>query len=65
MKRFAPALLAVCLSCSFTASVLAAEAITTRPFTDMPADFSKGADISTLLNTEKHGATFFNDKHQQ
>jgi len=65
MKRFAPALLAVCLSCSFTASVFAAEAITTRPFTDMPADFIKGADISTLLDTEKHGAKFFNDKNQQ
>jgi arabinogalactan endo-1,4-beta-galactosidase len=65
MKRFAPALLAVCLSCSFSASVFAADAVTTRPFNAMPADFIKGADISTLLDTEKHGAKFYNDKHQQ
>jgi arabinogalactan endo-1,4-beta-galactosidase len=30
----------------------------------MPADFIKGADISTLLDAEKHGAKFYNDKNQ-
>ena len=31
----------------------------------MPADFIKGADISTLLDAEKHGAKFFNHNNQQ
>ncbi|WP_147438630.1 glycosyl hydrolase 53 family protein, partial [Gibbsiella quercinecans] len=65
MKRFTPALLAVCLSCSFSASAYAAEAIATRPFANMPADFIKGADISTLLDAEKHGAKFYDENHQQ
>lgn len=59
MKRLTPALLAVCLAASFSAS-----AVTTRQFTQMPADFIKGADISTLLDAEKHGAKFYNDKNQ-
>lgn len=64
MKRFAPALLAVCLSCSFSASSLAAETLQTKPFNAMPADFIKGADISTLLDAEKHGARFYNEQNQ-
>lgn len=64
MKRFAPALLAVCLSCSFSASSLAAETLQTKPFNAMPADFIKGADISTLLDAEKHGAHFYNEQNQ-
>ena len=64
MKRFTPALLAVCL-CSLSASSFAADALKTRPFSGMPADFIKGADISTLLDAEKHGAKFYNDKNQQ
>ncbi|MCL9670712.1 arabinogalactan endo-beta-1,4-galactanase [Citrobacter sp. MNAZ 1397] len=63
MKRFTPALLAVCL-CSLSASAFAADALKTRPFSGMPADFIKGADISTLLDAEKHGAKFYNDKNQ-
>jgi arabinogalactan endo-1,4-beta-galactosidase len=63
MKRFTPALLAVCL-CSLSASSFAADALKTRPFSGMPADFIKGADISTLLDAEKHGAKFYNDKNQ-
>lgn len=59
MKRVTPALLAVCLATSFSAS-----AVTTHPSTQMPADFIKGADISTLLDAEKHGAKFYNDKNQ-
>lgn len=31
----------------------------------MPADFIKGADISTLLEAEQHGATFYNQNGQQ
>lgn len=65
MKRFAPALLAVCLSCSFSASSLAAETLQTKPFNAMPGDFIKGADISTLLDAEKHGARFYNEQNQQ
>ncbi len=31
----------------------------------MPADFIKGADISTLLDAEKHGATFYDQNNQR
>ena len=61
MKRFTPALLAVCLS----AGAYAADTVNTRPFNAMPADFIKGADISTLLEAEQHGAKFFNQDNQQ
>lgn len=64
MKRLTPALLAVCLACSFSPAVLAAEALQTRAFRALPADFIKGADISTLLDAEKHGATFYNHNNQ-
>ncbi|MGL5423342.1 MAG: glycoside hydrolase family 53 protein, partial [Serratia fonticola] len=33
-------------------------------FNTMPADFIKGADISTLLDAEKHGAKFYNHSNQ-
>ncbi|MEO3321536.1 arabinogalactan endo-beta-1,4-galactanase [Enterobacter cloacae] len=65
MKRLKPALLAVCLSCGLAASAFAADAVKTRPFNAMPADFIKGADISTLLEAEQHGAKFFNQNSQQ
>ncbi|HCM9441466.1 TPA: arabinogalactan endo-beta-1,4-galactanase [Enterobacter cloacae subsp. cloacae] len=65
MKRLKPALLAVCLSCGLAASAFAADAVKTRPFNAMPADFIKGADISTLLETEQHGAKFYNQNGQQ
>ncbi|HDT1601865.1 TPA: arabinogalactan endo-beta-1,4-galactanase [Enterobacter sichuanensis] len=65
MKRLKPALLAVCLSCGLAASAFAADAVKTRPFTAMPADFIKGADISTLLEAEQHGAKFYNQNGQQ
>lgn len=65
MKRLKPALLAVCLSCGLAASAFAADAVKTRPFNAMPADFIKGADISTLLEAEQHGAKFFNQNGQQ
>ncbi len=35
------------------------------PFQGMPADFIKGADISTLLDAEKHGATFYDQNNQR
>lgn len=50
MKRFTPAWLAVCLACSFSTPTLAADALETRAFQGMPADFIKGADISTLFS---------------
>ena len=65
MKRLKPALLAVCLSCGLAASAFAADAVKTRPFNAMPADFIKGADISTLLEAEQHGAKFYNQNGQQ
>lgn len=65
MKRFQPALLALCLSCGFAASTFAADALKTRPFNGMPGDFIKGADISTLLEAEQHGATFYNAQNQK
>ncbi|MCM7406220.1 glycoside hydrolase family 53 protein [Enterobacter cloacae] len=65
MKRLKPALLAVCLSCGLAASAFAADAVKTRPFNAMPADFIKGADISTLLEAEQHGAKFYNHNGQQ
>ncbi|EKS6727121.1 arabinogalactan endo-beta-1,4-galactanase [Enterobacter mori] len=65
MKRLKPALLAVCLSCGFAASAFAADGVKTRPFNAMPADFIKGADISTLLEAEQHGAKFYNQSGQQ
>jgi hypothetical protein len=34
-------------------------------FSGMPADFIKGADISTLLDAEKHGAKFYNHNNQR
>lgn len=37
----------------------------TRAFQGMPADFIKGADISTLLDAEKHGATFYDQNNQR
>lgn len=65
MKRLKPALLAVCLSCGLAASAFAADAVKTRPFNAMPADVIKGADISTLLEAEQHGAKFYNQNGQQ
>ncbi|MDT8890501.1 glycoside hydrolase family 53 protein [Enterobacter cloacae] len=65
MKRLKPALLAVCLSCGLAASAFAADAVKTRPFNAMPADFIKGADISTLLEAEQNGAKFYNQNGQQ
>lgn len=65
MKRLKPALLAVCLSCGLAASAFAADAVKTRPFNAMPADFIKGADISTLLEAERQGAKFYNQNGQQ
>ncbi|MDW3562113.1 galactosidase [Enterobacter cloacae] len=65
MKRLKPALLAVCLSCGLAASAFAADAVKTRPFNAMPADFIKGADISTLLEAEQQGAKFYNQNGQQ
>ncbi|HBK4611406.1 TPA: glycosyl hydrolase 53 family protein, partial [Klebsiella michiganensis] len=64
MKRLTPAWLAVSLACCFSAGTLAADALQTKAFSNMPADFIKGADISTLLDAEKHGAKFFNHNNQ-
>jgi arabinogalactan endo-1,4-beta-galactosidase len=44
---------------------LAADALETRAFQGMPADFIKGADISTLLDAEKHGAKFYDQNNQR
>ncbi|MBA7932399.1 glycosyl hydrolase 53 family protein [Klebsiella sp. RHBSTW-00215] len=65
MKRLTPAWLAVSLACCFSASTFAADALQTKAFNNMPADFIKGADISTLLDAEKHGVKFYNHNNQQ
>ncbi|NIY47060.1 glycoside hydrolase family 53 protein [Cedecea colo] len=65
MKRVKPTVLAVCLACSFSASLLAADNLKTRTFDNMPADFIKGVDISTLLDVEKHGGKFYDANNQQ
>ncbi|MCT4700409.1 arabinogalactan endo-beta-1,4-galactanase [Enterobacteriaceae bacterium H20N1] len=65
MKRVTPTVLAVCLACSFSASLFAADSLKTRAFDKMPADFIKGADISTLLDVEKHGGKFYDANNQQ
>ena len=65
MKRLTPAWLAVSLACCFSAGTLAADALQTKAFSNMPADFIKGADISTLLDAEKHGAIFYDQNNQR
>jgi arabinogalactan endo-1,4-beta-galactosidase len=65
MKRLTPAWLAVCLACSFSRFAGRRDALKPARFSGMPADFIKGADISTLLDAEKHGAKFYNHNNQR
>ncbi|MCS3432036.1 arabinogalactan endo-beta-1,4-galactanase [Klebsiella sp. BIGb0407] len=65
MKKFAPTLLAVCLSLSMTGTAFATSDVTITPFKNMPADFIKGADISTLAEVERQGAKFYNEQGVQ
>lgn len=51
-------LLAMSFSC-------AAENVNIKKVANVPADFIKGADISTLIDVEKHGGKFFDQNHQQ
>jgi len=65
MKKFAPTLLAVCLSLSMTSTAFATSDVAITPFKNMPADFIKGADISTLAEVERQGAKFYNEQGVQ
>ncbi|WP_413528500.1 arabinogalactan endo-beta-1,4-galactanase [Rahnella inusitata] len=51
-------LLAMSFSC-------AAESVNIKKVANVPADFIKGADISTLIDVEKHGGKFFDQNHKQ
>ncbi|AAM86788.1 galactosidase [Yersinia pestis] len=65
MKFFKPALLTVCLSLSLMVGANAAEPFTIAPLKNVPADFIKGADISTLAEVERQGGKFFNEQNVQ
>ena len=43
----------------------AAENVSIKKVANVPADFIKGADISTLIDVEKHGGKFFDQNHKQ
>ncbi|QLK60710.1 cellulase family glycosylhydrolase [Enterobacteriaceae bacterium Kacie_13] len=51
-------LLAMSFSC-------VAENVSIKKVANVPADFIKGADISTLIDVEKHGGKFFDENHKQ
>jgi hypothetical protein len=64
MKRLTPA--ACCLSgMQFFRRFAGRGRAANARFSGMPADFIKGADISTLLDAEKHGAKFYNHNNQR
>lgn len=65
MKKFAPTLLAVCLSLGMTGTAFATSDVTITPFKNMPADFIKGADISTLAEVESQGGKFYDEQGVQ
>ncbi|ELY2621636.1 arabinogalactan endo-beta-1,4-galactanase [Cronobacter malonaticus] len=64
MKLCKPALLAVSLACCFSAFAANMTQITPKPL-NLPADFIKGADISTLPELERQGAKFYDADHKQ
>lgn len=65
MKKFAPTLLAVCLSLGTAGGAFAASDVVITPFKNVPADFIKGADISTLAEVESQGGKFYNEQGVQ
>ena len=65
MKKFAPTLLAVCLSLGMAGTAFATGDVVITPFKNMPADFIKGADISTLAEMESQGGKFYNEQGVQ
>ncbi|QOL15396.1 glycoside hydrolase family 53 protein [Dickeya dianthicola] len=62
MKKMIPALLAVSLSLG-AMPLMAAEPVVIKPLRNVPADFIKGADISTLLEVERQGGVFYDENH--
>ncbi|MEI7253471.1 arabinogalactan endo-beta-1,4-galactanase [Dickeya dadantii] len=60
MKKMIPALLAVSLALG-AAPLMAAESVVIKPLRNAPADFIKGADISTLLEVERQGGVFYDE----
>lgn len=65
MKMFKPALLTVCLSLGMMGVTHAADTFTIAPLKNAPADFIKGADISTLAEVERQGGKFYNEQNVQ
>ncbi|MGB3253996.1 glycoside hydrolase family 53 protein [Buttiauxella gaviniae] len=65
MKMFKPTLLVVCLSLGMMNVAHAVDSITIAPLKNAPADFIKGADISTLAEVERQGGKFYNEKNVQ
>lgn len=65
MKKFAPTLLTVCLSLGMMSTAFANNDVVITPFKNMPADFIKGADISTLAEVERQGGKFYNEQGVQ
>ncbi|MCA6999731.1 glycoside hydrolase family 53 protein [Dickeya solani] len=62
MKKMIPALLAVSLALG-AVPLMAAESVVIKPLRNAPADFIKGADISTLLEVERQGGIFYDENH--
>ncbi|MCM2443967.1 glycoside hydrolase family 53 protein [Rahnella sp. CG8] len=56
------AMACVLLAVSFSG---VAQEVVIKKVANVPADFIKGADISTLIDVEKHGGKFFDQNHKQ
>ena len=56
------AMACVLLAMSFSGM---AQDVVIKKVANVPADFIKGADISTLIDVEKHGGKFFDQNHKQ
>lgn len=56
------AMACVLLAMSFST---VAQDVVIKKVANVPADFIKGADISTLIDVEKHGGKFFDQNHKQ
>jgi arabinogalactan endo-1,4-beta-galactosidase len=56
------AMACVLLAMSFS---VVAQDVAIKKVANVPADFIKGADISTLIDVEKHGGKFFDENHKQ
>ncbi|MEY8710575.1 galactosidase [Mangrovibacter phragmitis] len=53
------------LAAATSLPLFASETVVIKPLRNEPADFIKGADVSTLYEVEHQGAKFYNAQHQQ